>query len=149
MIWYIPRQCSVDDPLPEYHVFVNFQNHTSLYFSPKGKGLVAAKFEADWQWYRAEVITFNTHVVKLRYIDFGNESSVPLSWVQPLESRHQGLPAQVRKENVTVTRSDYTDVCDEIFTQVRPWQWNIKCAQSHILWKFWIWYHITSNYHQI
>ena len=118
---YIPHQCSVEDPLPEYHAFINFQYCTSFYFSPKGKGLVAAKFEGDWQWYRAEVITFNTHVVKLRYIDFGNESSVPLSWVQPLESKHQGLPAQVNsvvaKQNVADTWSECTDVCDEIFTQ--------------------------------
>ena len=92
-----------------------------FFFSPTKRGLVAAKFEADLQWYRAEVITFNTHVVKLRYIDFGNESSVPLSWVQPLESRHQGLPAQVNsvvaKQNVADTWSECTDVCDEILTQ--------------------------------
>ncbi|KAJ9155405.1 hypothetical protein NKR23_g1969 [Pleurostoma richardsiae] len=63
------------------------KNKTSVRDNPKAGDLVAAKFSADGQWYRARIRSNDraAKVAEVVYIDYGNTEKIPWSELRPLD----------------------------------------------------------------
>lgn len=59
-----------------------------------------ALFEIDQQWYRAEIVEILDNSVKVRYIDYGNEDTVPNSHLKIIDG-----------EQLTVLRPQAIECC--------------------------------------
>lgn len=80
---------------------VNCLNNETLYPESVKIGLpCCALFEIDQQWYRAEIVEILDNSVKVRYIDYGNEDTVPNSHLKIIDG-----------EQLTVLRPQAIECC--------------------------------------
>ncbi|XP_077864705.1 tudor domain-containing protein 1-like [Saccoglossus kowalevskii] len=81
---------------------------SSLTYNPIVGELCAAQFMDDQSWSRAEVLDVKPNFVDVKYIDFGNQETVPLSCVRPLTDLFAKLPIQAFKCKL----ADIQPTCD-------------------------------------
>jgi hypothetical protein len=60
-----------------------------------------AFYDADKHWYRAQIVDWNqdndSDLVSIKYVDYGNHSSLHFSMLQPLRAEYTGLPVCARQ----------------------------------------------------
>lgn len=68
---------------------MNYANKKPLDMHVIKEGMpCCALYDADRQWYRAQVISTTPTGIKIRYIDYGNEECVSVNNLRKLESEH-------------------------------------------------------------
>lgn len=72
-------------------------------FMPKVGELVSAQFSEDNQWYRAKIKRSSNmrKEAEVRFVDYGDEETVPFSRIRPLDVKFRSLPPQAAEARLS------------------------------------------------